>query len=161
MLTRTEIEKLPAGLELNALLAEVLLGCEKRMYVRQSADKPWVPAFRPSQHVGREKQMMYGQFGNQPLVSQDGGVWGAVAFAPPFSTKLEYAWPLFAGNGWILFENKWNDANPWFIFPDERALADWRPLSCAPTVELAICYAKLTAHFEATTPTTEKEAELC
>jgi len=114
MLTREEIAAMPAGLELNALLAETLLGVTGRMYVRQQDSKPWVPAFHPNQCLGREKLMMYASMaGSQPLTSQDGGVWGAVAFAPPFSTDLLYAKQLQAklfADGYDL--QIWQSHNP-------------------------------------------------
>lgn len=154
MLTREEIAALPAGKILNATIAEHVLG-----YV-------WVYNKRYGCLVTVEnaKAVVEGKhasYGKHP--EHESGAW--IGPLESYSTDIAYAWPLFAGNGWILHENKWNDVNPWFIFPDERALADWTPLACAPTVELAICHAKLAAHFLAANaapspsplPPTEKE----
>jgi hypothetical protein len=134
MLTRDQILDLPAGRELDALIAE-----------HCSGDSAWKGLAR---NLARRPQIYNYHY-------------------PRYSTTIAAAWPLAAGKGWILYENKWNDVNAWFIFLEERDMADWLPLGCAPTIELAICRAALAAHFlgakdspSPSAPTTDKPAAL-
>lgn len=130
MLTREEIAEIPAGPKMDELIAASL------------RPKPTGP---PSY---REEGKADGPW---KVVHVGAGVleWRAT---PNYSTEIAHAWALFAGKGWLLYENNWNDANPWFVFADMRALEDWLPLGCAPTAELAICRAALAARFLATPP---------
>jgi hypothetical protein len=148
--SREQVEQMPAGPELNALIAEAVFGCDDRIYVRQYADKPWVPAFKPEWHVGREKLLM---LCDVMLSDKEGGKWAKVAFAPPFSTDLTYAWKLVdAMNGhhyfelsqfWLTGGSRGGMLGFQSAFRSFQAtMRDWAQADTAP---LAICRAALLA----------------
>lgn len=143
--TREEIEKMPAGTELDVLVHEKVLGlCAHSFKVMRCTAHD-----DPNMNMYESIAKCHCDSDYPPKecvkcgVTASGLAYRAHYTGPKHSADIAAAWPLFAGKGWLLFENKWNDANAWFIFKDERALADWLPIACAPTVELAICRAAL------------------
>jgi hypothetical protein len=116
-LTREAIEAMPAGPELDALVATQVLGW--------TFSKSSFEQYEPSEW------------------RKDGRVvWGA-SFRP--STDIAAAWLLLPGRGWIIQEDTYVSVGRWEVYDNARDFEDGIWMATAPTPALALCRAALLA----------------
>lgn len=128
-LTKEQILELPAGPEMDTLIAKVIKGWQAGTMKDWHEKMGMGPGRNPDFEIY--------------LCGPDGGWMPRDQYKP--STTLASAWSAFAGRGWFLHEGGHAGVRESVVFESARHIQDWMPLASGDTAPLAICRAALLA----------------